>query len=94
MSILDTVNRAKAHLREHGRVSLRMLKREFELDDDALDEQVTTAAWARVRGRNLRPQSDRFCSGEPEHGVGGKSVGVPRVSPIVLLRPLTRRIAI
>ena len=40
MSILDTVNRAKAHLREHGRVSLRMLKREFELDDDVLDELV------------------------------------------------------
>jgi hypothetical protein len=35
MSILDTVNRAKAHLREHGRVSLRMLKREFDLDDCA-----------------------------------------------------------
>ena len=40
MSILDTVNRAKAHLREHGRVSLRMLKREFALGDDALDELV------------------------------------------------------
>jgi class 3 adenylate cyclase len=40
VSILDTVNRAKAHLREHGRVSLRLLKREFELDADALDELV------------------------------------------------------
>jgi len=38
VSVLDIVNRAKAHLREHGRVSLRMLKPEFELDDDALDE--------------------------------------------------------
>jgi hypothetical protein len=40
VSILDTVNRAKARLREHGRVSLRVLKREFELGDDALDELV------------------------------------------------------
>jgi DNA-directed RNA polymerase subunit F len=40
MSVLETVNRAKAHLREHGRVSLRILKREFELDDEALDELV------------------------------------------------------
>src|SRR3990172_12943272 len=40
VSILETLSRAKAHLREHGRASLRMLKREFELDDDALDELV------------------------------------------------------
>jgi class 3 adenylate cyclase/tetratricopeptide (TPR) repeat protein len=40
MSILETVGRAKAHLEEHGRVSLRVLKREFELDDEALEELV------------------------------------------------------
>ncbi len=40
MSFLDTVARAKTYLREHGRVSLRGLKREFELDDEALGELV------------------------------------------------------
>lgn len=40
MSFLDTVARAKAYLREHGRVSLRGLKREFGLDDEALEELV------------------------------------------------------
>jgi class 3 adenylate cyclase/tetratricopeptide (TPR) repeat protein len=40
MSFLDTVARAKTYLHEHGRVSLRALQREFELDDDALDELV------------------------------------------------------
>jgi class 3 adenylate cyclase len=40
MSYLDTVARAKTCLREHGCVSLRGLKREFELDDDALDELI------------------------------------------------------
>lgn len=40
MNVLETVDRAKTQLQEHGRVSLRMLKREFELDADALDELV------------------------------------------------------
>jgi class 3 adenylate cyclase/predicted ATPase len=40
VSFLETVSHAKAHLREHGRVSLRGLKREFALDDDAVDELV------------------------------------------------------
>jgi class 3 adenylate cyclase len=35
---LETIARAKAFLREHGRVSLRVLKREFQLDDEALDQ--------------------------------------------------------
>jgi class 3 adenylate cyclase/tetratricopeptide (TPR) repeat protein len=40
MSFLNTVRRAKAYLEEQGRVSLRALRREFGLDDDALDELV------------------------------------------------------
>ncbi len=40
MSFLDTVASAKDYLREHGRVSLRGLKREFDVGDDVLDEVV------------------------------------------------------
>ncbi len=40
MSFLDTVRRAKTYLEEQGRVSVRALKREFELDDESLDELV------------------------------------------------------
>ena len=40
MSFLETITRAKTHLQEHGRVSLRVLKRECQLDDDALEELV------------------------------------------------------
>ena len=40
MSFLDTVAKVKAYLQEHGRVSLRGLKRELGVDDDALDEVV------------------------------------------------------
>jgi hypothetical protein len=40
MSFLDTVRRAKSYLEEQGRVSLRALKREFELEDDALEALV------------------------------------------------------
>ena len=38
MSFLETGSQAKAHLREHGRVSLRALRRELALDEDALGE--------------------------------------------------------
>ncbi|HVN84362.1 MAG TPA: nuclear transport factor 2 family protein [Candidatus Binatia bacterium] len=40
MSFLDTIARAKAYLERQGRVSLRALRREFALDDVALDELV------------------------------------------------------
>ena len=40
MSFLETVRRARSHLEEQSRVSLRALKREFELADDALDELI------------------------------------------------------
>lgn len=40
MGFLEIVGRAKAHLREQGRVSLRALKREFDLDDEVLEELV------------------------------------------------------
>ena len=40
MSFIETVRRAREFLREEGRISLRGLKREFNLDDEALDELV------------------------------------------------------
>jgi hypothetical protein len=35
MSFLDTIDRAKTYLEKYGRISLRALKREFDLDNDA-----------------------------------------------------------
>ena len=40
MSFLETVRRARSHLEDQARVSLRALKREFDLDDDALGELI------------------------------------------------------
>ena len=40
MGFLETVRCARSHLEEQDRVSLRALKREFDLDEDALDELV------------------------------------------------------
>ena len=40
MSFLDIVERAKAYLARHHRVSLRALRREFDLDDEAVEELV------------------------------------------------------
>jgi len=40
MSFLETVAKAKAYLREHARVSLQGLRREFDLDETAVDELI------------------------------------------------------
>ena len=40
MSFLETVERARAFLERNGRVSLRALQREFNLDDDGLGELI------------------------------------------------------
>ena len=40
MSFLDDVGRAKTLLAEHGRVSVRALKRELGVDDEILEELV------------------------------------------------------
>ncbi len=40
MSFIETVRRARELLRQEGRISLRALQREFDLDDGALDELV------------------------------------------------------
>lgn len=40
MSFLETLERARAFLERNGRLSLRALQREFELDDDALEELI------------------------------------------------------
>ena len=40
VSFIETIERARSLLERNGRLSLRALKREFELDDDALQELV------------------------------------------------------
>jgi class 3 adenylate cyclase len=40
VSFLDIVRRARDHLQENGRISLRALRREFGLDDEELEELV------------------------------------------------------
>ena len=40
MNLLDVVREVQRHLEENGRLSLRMLRRQFALDDDALEEVI------------------------------------------------------
>lgn len=40
MSFIEAIERARTFLQRNGRVSLRALKREFDLDDEGLDELV------------------------------------------------------
>jgi class 3 adenylate cyclase/predicted ATPase len=44
MRFLETVEKARAFLERNGRVSLRALQREFDLDDGALDELIEELA--------------------------------------------------
>ena len=37
MNILDIIRDVRRHLQESGRVSLRVLRRQYELDDDMLE---------------------------------------------------------
>ncbi len=40
MNLLEVISRVRRHLEENGRLSYRMLQREFELDADALEELI------------------------------------------------------
>ncbi len=40
MNLLEVVRQVRRHLEESGRVSYRMLRRQFDLDDDALEELI------------------------------------------------------
>ena len=40
MKLLDIIREARNHLHENGRVSLRVLRRQYDLDDEALAELI------------------------------------------------------
>ncbi len=40
MNLLDIIRDVRRHLQENGRVSLRVLRRQYHLDDDMLDELI------------------------------------------------------
>jgi len=40
MNLLDVVREVRHHLEENSRLSLRLLRRQFDLDDDALDQVI------------------------------------------------------
>jgi hypothetical protein len=57
VGLLETIAKAKTFLREHGRVSLRVLKLEFELSDDQaealVEELVDVQQVAALEGKVL-----------------------------------------
>ncbi len=56
MSFLETVEKARAFLERNGRVSLRALQREFDLDDGALDELLDERLDLCLVEAELEPQ--------------------------------------
>jgi class 3 adenylate cyclase len=89
MSFVETIRRAKALLEREGRISLRVLKREFALDDEALDELVEelvevqrvalrderTLTWARSAVHTQPTASERAAG----RGRGPRDVGHRRL---------------
>ena len=53
MSFLDIIERAKAYLERHHRMSLRALRREFDLDDETVEELVRVQQVAVLDGKTL-----------------------------------------
>ncbi len=97
MNFLETVGRAKGYLQEEGRVSLRALKLEFQLDDDQLEalveELVDIQQLAAHEGKALAwvgPATTRaavkFADTEP---VAPKEPGPPHRDPAAERRQLT-----
>ena len=71
MSFLETVELARAFLERNGRVSLRGLKREFGLDDDALDELVEGYCQVSV------PRASRYSGSWSQLESGGNRDCIP-----------------
>jgi hypothetical protein len=50
VNLLEIVREARSHIKENGRLSLRMLRRQFELEDEALEDVIeelhTRLRWA------------------------------------------------
>jgi class 3 adenylate cyclase/tetratricopeptide (TPR) repeat protein len=74
MSFLETIRRAKAYLEEQGRVSRGALQREFELDDEALnelvDELVDIQQVAAREGKAIAWTAGTLQAGAPERVIG------------------------
>ena len=83
MGFLDTVRQAAALLHDEGRVSERALRREFDLDDQHLDDLVEELVEVRrVATRDgdvlvavSRPTSERGATEEPSLQVGAVQPG-------------------
>jgi class 3 adenylate cyclase len=79
VNLLDIVRDVRRHLEENGRVSLRMLRRQFELDDDALEDVIeelvdvqrvahrdgNVLAWAEPADSTARPPAAEPTAREP-----------------------------
>jgi class 3 adenylate cyclase len=88
VSFIETVRRARGLLREEGRITLRGLKREFDLADDALeelvDELVEAQQVAALEGKVLSwigpPAAG--ASGSPERGAVTQAETVAAAAPV------------
>lgn len=81
MNLLEVVREVRRHLEENGRVSLRMLRRQYELDDETLDElieELVDVQRVARREENVLVWS----GGEKQQGVTGVGgLGVPDPAP-------------
>ena len=72
MNLLDVVRDVRRHLEENGRLSLRMLQRQFELDDEALEEVIEELV--DVQGVARRDGNVLASRAEPEDRLAYRAV--------------------
>ncbi len=68
MNLLEVVRQVRRHLEESGRVSYRMLRRQLDLDDDALEELIEELV--DIQRIALREEDALAWSGAPPLATG------------------------
>lgn len=78
MSVLEIVRQVRQHLEESGRLSYRMLQREFALDDDTLAEvveQIDPEEWHTILDRFFATYRSQLAERRARvHGAGAHAI--------------------
>jgi hypothetical protein len=81
MNLLDVVREVRRHLEQNGRVSLRMLRRQFALDDAALEEVIEERVDVQRVARREENALDRSGDATPKTAGAEPSPSPPQRDP-------------
>ncbi len=75
MNLLEVISQVRRHLEENGRLSYRMLQREFELDGEALEELIEELV--DIQGVAAREERALAWAGEASAAAAAPSAAPP-----------------